>query len=82
MVPGEFIHSFGDVHIYDNHREAVEEQLSRKPLQLPTLIIERSFMQDLGDKLDFKEIGMVNFDLVNYNPHPPIKAELSTGLVK
>lgn len=39
MVPGEFIHTFGDVHIYDNHVEAVEEQLKREPSELPKLEI-------------------------------------------
>jgi thymidylate synthase len=43
MVPGEFIHTFGDVHIYDNHKEAVEEQLSRTPTKLPFLRVSTEF---------------------------------------
>lgn len=43
MVPGEFIHTFGDVHIYDNHKEAVEEQLTRTPTKLPKLRINTEF---------------------------------------
>ena len=86
MIPGEFIHTFGDVHIYDNHKDAVEQQLQRIPTELPTLKIK-----DEGN--DWAAIGNLNFDLIevlgvddfiieNYNPQPPIKAELSTGLKK
>ncbi len=84
MVPGEFIHSFGDVHIYDNHIDAVEEQLSRTPDNLPQLQIngvtqialEQQGVDILG-KLDPEA-----FQIINYNPQPAIKAELSTGLKK
>jgi thymidylate synthase len=85
MIPGEFVHTFGDVHIYDNHTEAIEEQLSRTPTALPTL----SFL----DTIDWtKDIDSVvtsltkefpyAIELENYNPQESIKAELSTGLKK
>ena len=84
MVPGEFIHTFGDVHIYDNHKEQVDLQLTRAPKELPTLKIV-----DEGN--DWAAISNLNFDLIEflgpedfiiegYNPHPSIKGKLSTGL--
>ncbi len=85
MAPGDFIHTFGDVHIYDNHKEAVEEQLQRTPKPLPSLKIDSSV--DLED-LIFSEVSvdaealLKTFELWMYNPHPAIKAELSTGLKK
>ncbi len=92
MVPGEFVHTFGDVHIYDNHREAVEEQLKREPSGLPKLKLSNELCNILSsDGLDAclsalsaphgVEI-MAHFQLENYNPQPAIKAELSTGLKK
>ncbi len=86
MIPGEFIHSFGDAHIYDNHKEAVIEQLSRTPTTLPKLKIK-----DEGN--DWAAISNLNFDLISmldftdfelegYSPQSKIEAELSTGLKK
>jgi thymidylate synthase len=88
MIPGEFIHSFGDVHIYDNHREQVAEQLTREPKELPTLRSTTWFNMVVKDGRDLDWIlseiddwdGL--FILENYNPEPTIKAELSTGLIK
>lgn len=81
MVPGEFIHTFGDVHIYDNHMDAVNEQLGRFPEALPTLsmnpMIDKNFTIE-----DINVLGVSDFYLRDYNPQPSIKAELSTGLVK
>lgn len=91
MIPGEFVHTFGDVHIYDNHTEAVEEQLSRTPTELPTLKLhfgtdESPAGIDWTGDIDslLKQIEMSSFaiGLENYNPQPSIKAELSTGLKK
>jgi len=82
MVPGEFIHTFGDVHIYDNHREQVEEQLTRTPQPLPQLYLNAVNWEYLGDSLCFDKLSLENFKLNNYNPLEAIKAELSTGLKK
>ena len=96
MVPGEFIHTFGDVHIYDNHKEAVEEQLTREPKQLPKLVFKDEFHYLCGnlnkeavtveEKVEWlldslKQWDWDLFALENYDPYPAIKAELSTGTV-
>ena len=67
---GEFIHTFGDVHIYSNHLEQVEIQLKRKPKKLPTIKINT-------DVDDIFEFTFDDFELIDYNPHPPIKAAVS-----
>lgn len=87
MVPGDFIHTFGDVHIYENHMEQVEEQLSREERELPQLIINEEFSQFWGSETTdigklFQEMKPSYFSVTNYNPHPAIKGELSTGLKK
>ena len=66
--PGDFVHTFGDVHLYSNHIEQTHEQLSREPRALPSLIIN----PDVKDLFEFK---FEDFELVNYDPHPHIKAE-------
>lgn len=83
MIPGDFIHSFGDAHIYDNHKEAVKEQLSRTPGILPTLKINSGnknwqylTIDEVVESIDLD----LTFTLENYNPQPAIKAKLSTGL--
>lgn len=74
--PGEFIHTFGDVHYYENHKAAIEEQLAREPKPLPKIKIDPS----IKEIDDFKPELI---ELVGYESHPPIKAELSVvgGLV-
>ena len=68
--PGEFVHTFGDLHIYENHREQAKEQLSRTPNPLPTI----SFTHDFKTLDEFKpEYVQLN----DYTAHPPIKAELT-----
>jgi thymidylate synthase len=67
---GDFVHTFGDLHIYTNHIDAVNEQLSREPRKLPKLIIKR----DVESIVDFKE---EDFELVGYDPHPTIKGVVS-----
>ena len=69
LEPGEFVHTFGDVHIYENHIEQVKEQLKRKPKPFPTVRIEGK----LNKLEDFTPEKVV---LENYNPDPTIKAEL------
>ncbi len=70
LKPGEFIHTFGDVHVYRNHYKQVREQLSRKPRKLPTMIINKKVKSIFQFKYD-------DFNLKDYNPHPPIKAPIA-----
>lgn len=67
---GEFIHTFGDAHIYLNHLEQVHTQLERTPRPLPKMKIN----PDVKDIFSFK---YEDFELVDYNPYPHIKAEVS-----
>lgn len=67
---GEFVHFFGDIHIYSNHFDAVKEQLSRKPKPFPTMKLNPKIKNI--DKFTFED-----FTLENYNPHPAIKAEIA-----
>lgn len=67
---GDFVHTFGDVHIYNNHLEQVKLQLSRTPRQLPKMIINH----EVNDIFSFK---YEDFKLEDYNPYPPIKGEVS-----
>jgi thymidylate synthase len=70
MEPGEFIHTFGDVHIYNNHREQVNLQLSRSPYPLPEMKLNPA----VKNIFDFR---FEDFTLVNYQSHPPIKAPVA-----
>lgn len=67
---GDFVHTFGDVHIYNNHIEQVKLQLSREPRELPTMRIT----PDVKSIFDFK---YEDFKLENYNPYDAIKADVS-----
>jgi thymidylate synthase len=68
--PGEFVHTFGDVHIYGNHMDQVKEQLKRKPRPFPRMKLNPR-VKNIDD---FK---IEDFTLENYNPYPPIKAEVT-----
>jgi len=70
LEPGEFVHTFGDAHIYDNHMEQVNEQISREPKLFPKLVINRK----VDSIFDFK---FEDFDLIDYDPHPLIKGKVS-----
>ncbi|MDD4150261.1 MAG: thymidylate synthase [Bacteroidales bacterium] len=70
LEPGEFIHTFGDAHIYLNHFEQVDLQLSREPKELPTMKINPSIKDIFGFKYE-------DFELSNYNPHPHIKGTVA-----
>ncbi len=67
---GDFVHTFGDVHIYSNHLEQVKLQLSREIKSLPTMHIN----PNVSNIFDFK---YEDFSLQNYDPHPAIKAEVA-----
>lgn len=68
--PGDFVHTIGDAHIYSNHMEQVKTQLTRKPKALPQLRLKR----DVGSIFDFK---YEDFEILNYNPDPAIKAPVA-----
>ena len=67
---GEFVHTFGDLHIYNNHFDQVKEQLSREPKELPEMVINPS-------KRDIFSFEYDDFELKNYNPDPGIKAPIA-----
>ncbi len=70
LIPGEFIHTFGDAHIYKNHFEQVKTQLSRTPRELPKMKLN-------PEKTDIFNFTYEDFTLENYNPHPHIKGKVS-----
>jgi thymidylate synthase len=70
LKPGEFVHTFGDAHIYKNHLEQVRTQLNREPRPLPVMRINPSVS-------DINGFSFEDFTLENYNPHPHIKGDIS-----
>ena len=70
LKPGEFVHTFGDAHIYRNHFDQVREQLTREPRQLPVMRLN----PEVNDLLDFT---YEDFTLEGYDPHPAIKGVVS-----
>jgi thymidylate synthase len=67
---GDFVHTFGDVHIYSNHQEQIKEQLSRSPKPLPTMKLN----PEIKNIFDFT---YEDFELLNYDPHPLIKGKVA-----
>jgi thymidylate synthase len=70
LEPGEFIHTFGDAHIYLDHVDLIKEQLSREPRKLPKLLIKRK----VDSITDYK---YEDFEVVDYDPWPAIKGKVS-----
>lgn len=70
LVPGEFIHTLGDAHLYENHLEQARLQLSREPRKLPLLTMD-------GEISTLDEVTFERIRLEGYDPHPHIKAEVS-----
>ncbi len=72
--PGEFIHTFGDVHLYGNTFDQAKEQLKREPTSLPFMYIHPP-IKGTGVEV-FNELTVADFELVDYRPHATIKAEV------
>jgi len=70
LEAGDFVHTFGDAHIYSNHKEQIELQLSRTPKSLPTMKMNPAIK-------DLFAFTFEDFELVNYNPHPLIKGSVA-----
>ena len=70
LSPGEFVHTFGDAHLYLNHLEQVDEQLKRKPFPLPKMQLNTK----IDDIFKFK---YEHFELINYHSHPKISAPIA-----
>jgi thymidylate synthase len=70
LEPGEFVHTFGDVHLYSNHLEQAKLQLTRKPLALPVMKLNPEVKDILGFSFE-------DFSLENYESHPAIKAPVA-----
>ena len=70
LKPGDFVHTFGDLHLYSNHIEQAKLQLSRQPRPLPQMKLN----PEVNNIHDFK---FEDFQLIGYDPHPPIKAPIA-----
>ena len=70
LQPGEFIHTLGDAHLYSNHLEQAKLQLTREPRAMPTMKLNPNVKSLFDFKFD-------DFELVGYDPHPAIKAEVA-----
>jgi thymidylate synthase len=70
LQPGEFVHTFGDLHLYANHLDQAKLQLTREPRPLPTMKVNPKVRDIDGFKFE-------DFTLENYEPHPTIKAEIA-----
>ncbi|HUC87094.1 MAG TPA: thymidylate synthase [Candidatus Saccharimonadales bacterium] len=70
LKPGDFVHTLGDTHLYSNHLEQVDEQLARTPKPLPTMKLNPKVKSIFDFTID-------DFELVNYDPYPAIKAPIA-----
>lgn len=70
LEAGEFVHTFGDAHLYSNHVDQAREQLTREPRPLPRMLMN----PDVDSVFDFT---LDDFELVGYEPHPPIRAPIA-----
>jgi thymidylate synthase len=70
LKPGEFVHTFGDLHLYSNHLEQARLQLTREPRPLPTMRLNPAVRDILGFRFE-------DFELIGYDPHPAIKAPIA-----
>ena len=70
LQPGEFIHTLGDAHLYSNHMDQARLQLTRDPRPMPKLAIH-------GDAQEIDEFEFEHFELIDYDPHPHIKATVA-----
>ena len=70
LQPGEFVHTFGDLHLYKNHLDQAKLQLTREPRQLPVMKLNPAVKEI--DAFRFED-----FTLEGYDPHPAIKAEIA-----
>lgn len=97
-TPGRLTWHGMDTHVYDNHMQAIDECLSREPMELPQLITSSNFRQSVGifreqlkeERINhteelttlFTSISDSDFRLINYNPYPPIAADMSEGSIR
>ena len=70
LEAGEFVHMFGDVHTYSNHIDQVKEQMLREPRDFPTLKLNK-------ERKEIDDFVFEDIQIENYDPHPPIKAEIA-----
>lgn len=72
LKPGEFVHTYGDAHIYGNHIAQCKEQVKRKPKPFPKLVISK-------EATTLENIKPEHIQLIGYNPHPPIKGDFTVA---
>jgi len=70
LAPGDFVHTFGDLHLYSNHLDQARQQIAREPRPLPVMKLNPSVR-------NLHEFQFADFELVNYDPHPHIKATVA-----
>ena len=70
LKPGDFVHTYGDTHLYLNHLKQVDEQLSRRPRPLPTMKLNPKIKK-------IEDFTIDDFELIGYDPHPAIWAPIA-----